>query len=173
LTPSSGDCLAVLRSCLLRVRLFGLRFELVPGPSGSETSGCPTQNGLYPGRREGDALSIPGQQQVIQQQRVRKGVDSQSVARSTVTLYVTKSPFTGSNLSKYADFLRNWACRTGRFPQLVDPRSRVNRDVSPLLRPLASIRRPPNLSPEGVSTAARPRASSGTAAISSVSSCAK
>src|SRR5688572_20572548 len=36
------------------------------------------------------------------------------------------------------------ARRTGRFPQLVDPRSGVNRDVSPLFRVLHQSRRPPN-----------------------------
>jgi hypothetical protein len=44
--------------------------------------------------------------------------------------------------ARLGNFLRKVARRTGRFPQLVDSRSGVNRRLSPLFCLLAAIRRP-------------------------------
>ncbi len=64
----------------------------------------------------------------------------------------------GARRSQLSDFPRELARRTGRFPQLVDSRSGVNRERSPLFRLPAPIRTLRAITPRPVSISAHRRA---------------
>ena len=99
-------------------------------------------HGAVSGRRVSDRRSVPNQQPYgpapafsgdwkatsedsglkVETSRTRSG----DLRQVNVTMHVTTN---GAEESEFADLLGNLARRTGRFPQLVDPRGRVNRDA--------------------------------------------